>query len=34
MGELEEALKEVYEIRQEEKRRIASIRHTGILTIH
>lgn len=32
-GELEEALKEVYEIRQEEKRRITPIRHTGILTI-
>jgi hypothetical protein len=30
---LEEALKEVYEIRQEEKLRIAQIRHTGILTV-
>jgi predicted RNase H-like HicB family nuclease len=33
LEDLEEALKEVYEIRQEEKRRIAQIRHTGILTV-
>jgi predicted RNase H-like HicB family nuclease len=33
LDDLEEALKEVYEIRQEEKLRIAQIRHTGILTV-
>jgi predicted RNase H-like HicB family nuclease len=33
LGELEEALKEVYEIRQEEKRHLSQIRHTGILII-
>jgi predicted RNase H-like HicB family nuclease len=33
LGELEEALKEVYEIRQEEKLRLSQIRHVGILTI-
>jgi predicted RNase H-like HicB family nuclease len=33
LSELEEALAEVYEIRQEEKRRLSQIRHTGIFTI-
>jgi predicted RNase H-like HicB family nuclease len=33
LAELEEALKEVYEIRQEEKLRLSQIRHTGILII-
>jgi predicted RNase H-like HicB family nuclease len=33
LEELEEALKEVYEIRQEENRRLSQIRHTGILTV-
>jgi predicted RNase H-like HicB family nuclease len=33
LSELEEALTEVYEIRQEEKLRLSQIRHTGILTI-
>jgi predicted RNase H-like HicB family nuclease len=33
LSELEEALAEVYEIRQEEKLRLSRIRHTGILTI-
>jgi predicted RNase H-like HicB family nuclease len=33
LAELEEALTEVYEIRQEEKLRLSRIRHTGILTI-
>jgi predicted RNase H-like HicB family nuclease len=33
LAELEEALKEVYEIRQEETRRLSQIRHTGILTV-
>ncbi|MDR0663196.1 MAG: type II toxin-antitoxin system HicB family antitoxin [Spirochaetaceae bacterium] len=32
-GELEEALTEVYEIRQEEKLRLSQIRHTGVLII-
>jgi predicted RNase H-like HicB family nuclease len=33
LDDLEEALKEVYEIRQEERLRISKIRHTGILTV-
>jgi predicted RNase H-like HicB family nuclease len=33
LAELEEALQEVYEIRQEEKLRLSQIHHTGILTI-
>jgi predicted RNase H-like HicB family nuclease len=33
LAELEEALTEVYEIRQEEKFRLSQIRHTGVLTI-
>ena len=33
LSELEEALKEVYEIRQEEKLRLSKIRQTGVLTI-
>ena len=33
LAELEEALQEVYEIRQEEKLRLSRIRHTGVLTI-
>jgi predicted RNase H-like HicB family nuclease len=33
LTELEEALKEVYEIRQEERLRLSPIRHTGVLTI-
>jgi predicted RNase H-like HicB family nuclease len=33
LTELEEALKEVYEIRQEEKLRLSQIRRTGTLTI-
>jgi predicted RNase H-like HicB family nuclease len=33
LEELEEALKEVYEIMQEEKLRLAKIRRTGVLTI-
>jgi predicted RNase H-like HicB family nuclease len=33
LAELEEALKEVYEIRQEEKLRLSAIRHTGVLTV-
>ncbi|MDR2304920.1 MAG: type II toxin-antitoxin system HicB family antitoxin [Treponema sp.] len=32
LAELEEALKEVYEIRQEERLRLSPIRHTGVLT--
>jgi predicted RNase H-like HicB family nuclease len=33
LTELEEALKEVYEIRQEERLRLFPIRRTGVLTI-
>jgi hypothetical protein len=33
LAELEEALAEVYEIRQEEKRHLAGIRHIGTLRI-
>jgi predicted RNase H-like HicB family nuclease len=33
LAELEEALKEVYEIRQEEEARLSHIRHTGVLTV-
>jgi hypothetical protein len=33
MAELEEALSEVYHIRQDEKRRLAEIRRTGALKI-
>ena len=33
LGELEEALVEVYEIRQEEKKHLASIRKTGKIKI-
>jgi hypothetical protein len=33
LAELEEALAEVYEIRQEEKCHLAEIRHTGTLRI-
>jgi predicted RNase H-like HicB family nuclease len=33
LDELEEALKEVYEIRKEEKLRLSRVRHTGVLTV-
>ena len=33
MAELEEALTEIYEIKQEEKKRLASIRKTGKLRL-